>query len=84
MYIIYAWLLYPLRSKIKSSNLENKNQLYKYILKNEELNSILKEDIYYKGTVLEKMESIKKLDPNSKEYNHMYENIISVGEYKIK
>jgi acyl-CoA dehydrogenase len=78
------WLLYPLRSKIKSSNLENKNQLYKYILKNEELNSILKEDIYYKGTVLEKMESIKKLDPNSKEYNDMYENIISVGEYKIK
>ena len=85
-YPIYPlhWVLYPLRSKIHSTNFENKNNIYKYVINNEHLNNILKDDIYYKGTVLEKMENIKKLYPNSKEYNDMYEDIISVGEYKIK
>jgi acyl-CoA dehydrogenase len=79
-----AWVLYPLRSKIHSTSLENKNHLYKYVVNNEELNNILKEDIYYKGTVLEKMESIRNLDPKTKEYQEEYQDIISVGEYKIK
>jgi len=78
------FLLCPLRSKVNSVCLENKNHLYKYILSNEELTSIFKEDIYYKGTVVEKMEHIKNLEPNSKEYNDFYNDIISVGEYKIK
>ena len=43
----------------------------------------MKEDIYYKNTVVEKMESIKKMEVNSKEYIDMYNEIISVGEYKI-
>jgi len=77
-------LLYPIRSKIHTPSLEGKNNLYKYILDNEDLNSIIKDDIYYKNTVLEKMELIKTLKPDSKEYNDMYENIISVGEYKIE
>jgi len=78
-----GWLLYPVRSKVISTNLENKNHLYAYILKNEDLNNILKEDIYYKNTVVEKMESIKKMEMNSKEYTDLYNEIISVGEYKI-
>ena len=44
----------------------------------------MKEDIYSKGTVLEKMEDIKKLDPRSKEFQDKYDSIINVGEYKIK
>ena len=42
-----------------------------------------KNDIYYKDTVLEKMEKLLKLDPKSNEYNDLYQNIISVGEYDI-
>jgi hypothetical protein len=76
--------LYPLRNKINSPILENKNHLYKYILNNEELNNIIKDDIYYKNTIIEKMETIKKMTPNTKEYNDLYDNIISVGEYKIQ
>jgi acyl-CoA dehydrogenase len=77
-------LLYPLRNKINYTNLEKKNELYKYVLNNKELNDILKDDIYYKNTVLEKMESIKDMKIGSKEYNTMYNDIISVGEYTIK
>jgi len=77
-------LLYPLRNKINYTNLEKKNELYKYVLNNTELNDILKDDIYYKNTVLEKMESIKKMTIGSKEYNTMYNDIISVGEYDIR
>jgi acyl-CoA dehydrogenase len=77
------WLLYPVRSTIYSANLENKNQLYKYILENDALSTLLKEDIYYKNTVLEKMEQIKKMDPKTPEFEKLYADIINVGEYKI-
>jgi acyl-CoA dehydrogenase len=77
-------ILYPLRCTTTPSKLENKNLLYQYILKNEDLSNIMKEDIYSKGTVLEKMEDIKKLDPRSKEFQDKYDSIINVGEYKIK
>lgn len=78
------WLLYPVRSNIYSANLENKNQLYKYILENDALSTVLKEDIYYKNTVLEKMEEIKKINPTTPEFEKLYADIINVGEYKIK
>jgi len=77
------WFLYPLRSKIHSTSLENKNILYKYIVNNEELKDILKEDIYYKHTVLDKMESIQNMDSKTAEYQKKYQDIISVGEYTI-
>jgi hypothetical protein len=63
--------------------LENKNKLYKFILENHELHDVFKNDIYYKGTVLEKMENLRKLKPNSPEYQELYQNIVRVGEYPI-
>jgi acyl-CoA dehydrogenase len=77
-------LLYPLKSQIVYANLEKKNDLYKVILNNEELHNTFKNDIYYKGTVLEKMEALRKMEPNSLEYNYLYQEIIQVGEYPIK
>ena len=63
--------------------LENKNKLYKIILNNQEMYDIFKEDIYYKGTVLEKMERLANLDNLSLEYKELYQDIISVGEFPI-
>jgi acyl-CoA dehydrogenase len=77
------YLLYPLKNKILYTNLENKNDLYKFVIDNEELNNIIKEDIYYKNTVVEKMELIKNMKIDSDEYIKMYNNIISVGESKL-
>ena len=47
------------------------------------IKSSFKNDIYYKDTVLEKMEKLLNLDKNSIEYKNLYEDIISVGEFKI-
>jgi acyl-CoA dehydrogenase len=80
--ILYP-LLYPLKNSIKYTNLEDKNKLYDYIVNDDKLNNILKDDIYYSGTVLEKMEIIRKLDIKSDEYKKLYDEIISVGEYPI-
>jgi acyl-CoA dehydrogenase len=77
-------LLYPLTNNIKYSNLENKNRLYTLIINNEPLHDIFKNDIYYKGTILEKMEKLRKMKPDSEEYNKLYQDIIQVGEYKIQ
>jgi hypothetical protein len=76
-------LLYPLKSKIIYPNLENKNKLYNSILNNKELDETFKNDIYFKGTVLEKMQLLNKIDKNSPEYEVLYQDIIKVGEFKI-
>lgn len=77
-------LLYPLRNNIKYSHLENKNKLYNLIIHNQSLHNIFKNDIYYEGTILEKMERLLATKPNTDEYNKLYQDIIQVGEYKIQ
>lgn len=77
-------LLYPMTNKITYPRLENKNKLYKLITTNQELHTIFKNDIYYKGTVLEQMEKLLSMDPTTKEYKDLYQEIISVGEFPIQ
>jgi acyl-CoA dehydrogenase len=76
-------LLYPIKTNIKYKNLEDKNRLYNYIINSDHLNEIMNNDIYYKGTVMEKLIKLSKLDKSSKEYKLLYEDIIKVGEYKL-
>jgi hypothetical protein len=47
------------------------------------LHKILKEDIYYNNTVLEKMEKLRTIDTKNPEYDKLYQDIISVGEFNI-
>jgi hypothetical protein len=44
----------------------------------------MKEDIYSDNTVLDKMEKLRTMDKNSPEYNQLYQDIISVGEFNIE
>jgi len=81
--ILYPFLI-PLKMKVTYPILENKNKLYEIIQTNTELYDVFKKSIYYKGTVLEKMETLRKMEKNSPEYNKLYENIIQVGEFPIK
>ena len=76
------FLLRPLMSRVAYPVFEKNNELYKMILSNDELHTLFKNDIYYKGTVLEKMENLLKMTPNTPEYNELYQDIISVGEFK--
>jgi acyl-CoA dehydrogenase len=77
-------LLYPLKNKVTYPSLENKNKLYDFIINNEELYNTFKNDIYYKDTVLEKMEKLKNMNKNSPDYEKLYQDIIKVGEYPIQ
>jgi len=76
-------LLYPLTNSVQYPNFEEKNKLYNMIKTNQTLEQVLKDGIYYEGTVLEKMEKLRKLPENSDEYKKLYQDIISVGEYPI-
>jgi len=80
--VLYPFL-YPIKNNIRFPILENKNKLYNLILNNKDLYETLKNDIYYKGTVLEKMEKLNKMDKKSAEYQSLYQDIIKVGEYPI-
>jgi acyl-CoA dehydrogenase len=75
--------LYLLNNNIKYSNFDDKNKLYDHILKSEYLNEKFNKDIYYEGTVLEKLIKLSKLDKSSLEYKSIYQDIIKVGEYKL-
>ena len=76
-------LIFPIKTNITYKNLEDKNKLYTYIINNEHLNEILNNDIYFKGTVMEKLIKLSKLNKSSKDYKLLYEDIIKVGEYKL-
>jgi hypothetical protein len=76
-------LLIPLKNSINYPNIENKNKIYSIINNDTNLHKILKEDIYYNNTVLEKMEKLRTIDTKHEEYDKLYQDIISVGEFNI-
>ena len=76
--------LYPIKNNIVYSKIETTNKLYSYISKNEELDEILNRDIYFSGTVLDKLTKLSKLNRSSQEYKSLYADIIQVGEYPIR
>jgi acyl-CoA dehydrogenase len=76
-------LLYPIKTNIIYKNLEDKNQLYSYLIASKNLDEIFNNDIYYKGTALEKLIKLSKLNKSSEEYKLLYQDIIKVGEYKL-
>lgn len=75
--------LLPLKCNVVEKNFEKQNLLYEYIVKENELEDLLKQDIYVKDTIFEKMDKLLTLQ-NGKEYDDLYNEIISVEEYKIK
>jgi acyl-CoA dehydrogenase len=77
-------LLIPLKNTLKYSNLENKNKMYALIKSDTALYNLLKEDIFYENTVLEKMEKLRTIDSKHPDYDVLYQDIISVGEFPIQ
>jgi alkylation response protein AidB-like acyl-CoA dehydrogenase len=78
---IYFKLLLNL-TKVNSNNIKFKkiNEIYNIIINKYEVNDLLKEDLYFKGTILEKLEKLNSLE--KEEYEKLYQQVISVGEYK--
>ncbi len=82
-------VLKPTAFKIKYDNFNTENKIYDMIIKNKDIQDLLKENIYYENTVIESLEKLTKLknselnDDNKLKYNELYQKVISVGEYKI-
>lgn len=72
-----------LKTNIQYTKLDDKNKLYKHIINSESLNEIFNNDIYYNGTVLDKLIHLSKLNKQDEDYKLLYQDIIKVGEYKI-
>lgn len=53
--------------------------VFNEISKNKKIMDLIKEDIFYEGTVVEKLEKLNNL--SGEEYEKLYQEIISVGEY---
>ncbi len=83
---IIRLLLKLTKCDIKYDEFKNENRIFNTIIKDENIIKILKEDIFYENNVIEKLELLNSIK-NSKEHNilykKLYNDIISVGEYKI-
>ena len=73
------YLLLHLKRKHKPDNYLERREVLKEILENEKIVEHIKEDIYTKDTVLEKLESLN--DEDNINYQEIYDDVISVGEY---
>ena len=58
--------------------------MYSVINNDVNIYNLLKEDIYDKNTVLDKMETLRKMDKTHPDYDKLYQDIISVGEFNIE
>ena len=78
-------LLNPTRCNITYKKFKGENTIYSSIVKNTEIQKLLKENIYYDNTVIEDLETLTKLKEtqNKAEYNKLYKKVIGVGEFKI-
>jgi acyl-CoA dehydrogenase len=78
-------LLKPTRTRVSYTKFKDENTIYSSIVKNNEIQNLLKENIYYENTVIEDLENLTKLKEtqNKIEYNTLYKKVISVGEFKI-
>ena len=67
---------------MKTDNYKQKRFILEEIEKNPKIMEFVKQDIFMEGTILEDLERLNILDPESDEYKNLYRKVISVGEFK--
>jgi hypothetical protein len=81
--------LKPLLSLVRPSpttlSWKAETELYNKVLltNRDKIMDVIRQDIYYRGTVIEDMERLSTLDKSGDEYRELYQKIIAVGEYTI-
>jgi acyl-CoA dehydrogenase len=75
-------LLKPLEYNFNYMNIKELNKIYSIITNSVEVKKILTENIYYKNTVIEDLETLNKIPRMCEAYSELYQKIISVGEFK--
>lgn len=78
-------ILSPTGYLCSPSQVINHTQLKSFHLimqKSQQWNDLLEADVFTKGTVLEKLKRLDTLDKSSFDYQQLYNDVISVGEFK--
>lgn len=77
------YLLLPLKKNIKSSNYDDKRDILIEIENNNAIMSEISKNIYKDTPYFNKIEKLEQLDNESSEYRKIYQDLVSVGEWKI-
>lgn len=80
-----AMILNPTKFQLTYKNFNHMNIVFDSIMKDDETDRLLKENVFYKNTVLEDLEHLTRLQKsgNKEEYAKLYQKVISVGEFPI-
>ena len=81
-YPLFKVFLPHLKNSVKTDNYKQKRFIMEEIEKNPKIMEFVKQDIFMEGTILEDLERLNILDPESDEYKNLYRKVISVGEFK--
>ena len=76
-------LLSPMRRNVKSYDYYEREDIISILRYNKEIMKTISKNIY-KDSILTKLNKLNSLDYETDEYNKLYEDVISVGEYSIK
>jgi acyl-CoA dehydrogenase len=82
---LFKYMLHPTKIRLSTGNkYSDVNKMYHFIKNTEAVNNIIKQDLFYKNTVFEKLEKLNTLSPETKEYMDLYNEVIQVGEFEIR
>jgi len=84
---VIRWLLAPLGYRERQLTVAQINELYENIISNPMVSQVLKSDMYLADpeSVVAKLERLHAItDRSSPEYKKIYDNVVSVGEYRIR
>ena len=71
-------------SYVSDSSFQTQKEFVTKTYKNEKFLQIMNEDVYQDHPFFEKNHRLSNMNENEKQYEKLYRNIISVGEYPIE
>ena len=80
----FKFLLFPLKQKNTPINYADTTNVINEILNNPSIIDHIKQDLYLDDKIFNNYEKLNRLSKDTDEYNILYNDIISVGEFPIK
>lgn len=80
--IIYKPLIFHLKGSANYISNDEKDELINEIMNNKNIMNNIKKDLFMENNVLETLQRLDDHDEYSEEYKQLYNNVISVGEFK--
>ena len=74
--------LIHMKKNVKVDSYKDRENVINEVMNNKNIIEKIRENLYEKDTILEKLNKLNDLDLKSEQYKELYNEVIQVGEYK--